>query len=134
MPSDGRTAHCSGSTFSFSCFLTTSISISILNAFPHAFIARFFFGINLAIVGWLLFFQWIYVNSQPDMLAAFISAEYRSTVKFRMLMVRVVTTLTAVICFWSVGISLAIYLLLLPLYMLPGKLGGPKSRGLEIAS
>jgi hypothetical protein len=28
------------------------------------------------------------------------------------------------ICFWSVGISLAIYLLLLPLYMLPGKLGG----------
>jgi hypothetical protein len=42
--------------------------------------------------------------------------------------------LTAVICFWSVGISLAIYLLLLPLYMLPGKSWGAKSRGLEIAS
>jgi hypothetical protein len=51
-----------------------------------------------------------------------------------MLIIPVATTLTAVICFWSVGISLAIYLLLLPLYMLPGKLGGTKSRGLEIAS
>jgi len=109
-------------------------STSVLNAFPRAFIAPFFFGINLAIVGWLLFFQWIYVNSQPDMLAAFISAEYRSTVKFRMLMVPVVTTLTVVICFWSVGISLAIYLLLLPLYILPERLEGAKSHGFKAAS
>jgi hypothetical protein len=29
--------------------------------------------------------------------------------------------LTAFICFWSAGISVAIYLLLLPLYMLPGQ-------------
>jgi hypothetical protein len=38
-----------------------------------------------------------------------------------MLAVPVTTTLTAFICFWSAGISVAVYLLLLPFYMLPGK-------------
>jgi ABC-type transport system involved in cytochrome bd biosynthesis fused ATPase/permease subunit len=61
------------------------------------------------------------------MLAAFVSAEYRNTVRSRMLIVPVATTLTVFICFWSVGISLAIYLLLLPLYMLPGKLAAVKT-------
>ena len=100
-------------------------STSLLNAFPQAFIAPLFFGANLAVIGWILFFQWSYVNSQPDMLADFVIAEYRKTVSARMLIVPVATTLTVVFCFWSVGISLAIYLLLLPLYMLPGKLGAP---------
>ena len=97
-------------------------STSVLNAFPEAFIAPLFFGANLAIIGWILFFQWQYANSQPDMLADFVSVKYRTTVRSRMLIVPVATTLTVFICFWSVGISLAIYLLLLPLYMLPGKL------------
>lgn len=101
-------------------------STSLLNAFPQAFIAPLFFGATLAVIGWIPFFQWTYVNSQPDMLADFVSAEYRKTVSARMLIVPVATTLTAVFCFWSVGIRLAIYLLLLPLYMLPGKLGGAK--------
>jgi uncharacterized membrane protein len=109
-------------------------STSVLNAFSEAFIAPLFFGANLAVIGWILFFQWTHVNSQPDMLADFVSPEYRKSVRFRMLAVPVVTTLTAVVCFWSVGISLAIYLLLLPFYMLPGKLAGHKSLGLEIAS
>jgi uncharacterized membrane protein len=106
-------------------------STSVLNAFPEAFIAPFFFGANLAIIGWLLFFQWTYANSQPDMLAAFVGTEYRSTVKFRMLMVPIVTTLTAVICFWSMGISLAIYLLLLPLYMFPATFAAGKPQQLK---
>jgi uncharacterized membrane protein len=33
-------------------------STSVLNAFPSALIALFLFGANLALVGWLLFFQW----------------------------------------------------------------------------
>jgi uncharacterized membrane protein len=109
-------------------------STSLLNAFPQAFIAPFFFGANLAIIGWILFFQWSYANSQPDMLANFVTALYRTTVRSRMLIVPVATTLTVFICFWSVGVSLAIYLLLLPLYMLPGKLGGAKSQGFKTAS
>ena len=52
-------------------------STSVLNAFPQAFVAPFFFGANLAIIGWILLFQWQYANSQPDMLATFVSAEYR---------------------------------------------------------
>jgi uncharacterized membrane protein len=96
-------------------------STSILNAFPRALIAPFLFGANLASVGWLLFFQWVYVSSLPDMLATFVTTEYRATVRFRMLVVPIATTLTAFICFWSAGISVAIYLLLLPLYMLPEK-------------
>jgi uncharacterized membrane protein len=109
-------------------------STSVLNTFPQAFIAPLFFGANLAIIGWILFLQWSYANAQPNMLADFVSAEYRKTVSSRMLAVPVATTLTAVVCFWSVGISLVIYLLLLPLYMLPGRPGGAKSRGLEMAS
>lgn len=95
-------------------------STSVLNAFPQAFVAPFFFGANIAVIGWILFLQWIYVSSQPDMLAHFVTARYRATVKSRMLMIPLATTLTVIICFWSVGISLAIYILLLPLYMLPG--------------
>jgi hypothetical protein len=38
-----------------------------------------------------------------------------------MLAVPIATTSTAFVCFWSAGISVAIYLLLLPLYMLPGR-------------
>ena len=108
-------------------------STSVLNAFSEAFIAPLFFGANLAIIGWILFLQWHYANSQPDMLADFVSGEYRRTVKSRMLIVPVATTLTVLICFWSVGISLAIYLLLLPLYMLPGNLSGAKSHSFKTA-
>jgi uncharacterized membrane protein len=108
-------------------------STSVLNAFSEAFIAPLLFGANLAIIGWILFFQWSYANAQPDMLADFVNAEYRKTVRYRMLIVPVATTLTAVICFWSVGISLAIYLLLLPLYMLPGKFGDAKSQNPALA-
>jgi uncharacterized membrane protein len=96
-------------------------STSVLNAFPRALIAPFLFGANLALVGWLLFFQWAYVGLQPGMLAPFVTTEYRATVKLRMLAVPIATTLTAFVCFWSAGISVAIYLLLLPLYMVPGK-------------
>jgi uncharacterized membrane protein len=99
-------------------------STSVLNAFSEAFIAPLFFGANLSVIGWLLFFQWQYANSQPDMLANFVTTQYRTTMRSRMLIVPVATTLTVFICFWSVGISLAVYLLLLPLYMLPGKLPG----------
>ena len=97
-------------------------STGVLNAFPRALIAPYLFGANLALVGWLLFFQWIYVNSQPSMLATFVTHEYRVTVKSRMLAVPIATTLTAFVCFWSSGISVAIYLLLLPLYMLPSSM------------
>lgn len=96
-------------------------STSVLNAFPRAFVAPFFFGANLALIGWLLFFQWTYANSQPGMLADFVSAEDRATIGSRVLIVPVAITLTVLICFWRVGVSLAIYLLLLPLYMLPGR-------------
>jgi uncharacterized membrane protein len=109
-------------------------STSVLNAFSEAFIAPLFFGANLAVIGWILFFQWHYASSQPDMVAHFVSAEYRATVGSRMLLIPVATTLTVFICFWSVGISLAIYLLLLPLYMLPGKLGAVRPQDLKPAS
>jgi uncharacterized membrane protein len=109
-------------------------STSLLNAFPEAFIAPFFFGVNLAVIGWILFLQWQYANSQPDMMTNAVTAEYRRAVRSRMLIVPALTTLTVFICFWSVGISLAIYLLLLPLYMLPGKLEAAKSQNFKPAS
>ena len=102
-------------------------STSVLNAFPRALIAPFLFGVNLALVGWLLFFQWIYVGSQPGMLASSVTPEYRVAVNLRMLAVPIATTVTAIVCFWSAGISVAIYLLLLPLYLLPGTAGTKQS-------
>jgi uncharacterized membrane protein len=107
--------------FFFMFVAVLPFSTSVLNAFPQAFIAPFLFGLNLAIIGWILFLQWSYADSRPGVLATFASPEYRSAVRFRMLVVPVVTTLTAFICFWSVAISLAIYLLLLPVYLLPAK-------------
>ncbi|HKY07017.1 MAG TPA: TMEM175 family protein [Candidatus Binatia bacterium] len=98
-------------------------STSVLNSFPDALIASFLFGVNLALVGWLLFFQWKYAGSQPDMLAAIATVEYRTAIGFRMLLVPLATSFTAIVCFWSTGISVAIYLLLLPLYLLPGTAG-----------
>jgi uncharacterized membrane protein len=107
--------------FMFVSFLP--FATSVLNAFPQAFIAPLFFGANLTLIGWMLFFQWSYAATQPEMLAAFVSADYRRAVRSRMLMVPVATTLTMLFCFWSVAISLTIYLLLLPFYMLPGESG-----------
>ena len=57
------------------------------------------------------------------MLAAFVTREYRGSMKLRMFVVPMATTLTVIVCFWSAGISVAIYLLLLPLYMVPTMLG-----------
>ena len=98
-------------------------STSVLNAFSSSLIAPFLFGANLALVGWLLLLQWLYVGSQSGMLAPFAGREYRAAVTFRMLAVPIATTLTALVCFWSSDISVAIYLLLLPLYLLPSSAG-----------
>jgi uncharacterized membrane protein len=96
-------------------------STSVLNTFTQTQVAPLFFGANITIIGWILFFQWLYASSRDGMLATFVTSEYRAVVNFRMLTVPVATTLTMLIAFWSVQISLLIYLALLPLYMLPGK-------------
>ncbi|HZP85039.1 MAG TPA: TMEM175 family protein [Chthonomonadaceae bacterium] len=117
--------------FMFVSFLP--FSTSVLNAFLQTQIAPLFFGINLAIIGWILFLQWAYACTQPNMLADFVSADYQETVRFRFLLVPLVTTLTIFICYWSIEISLGIYLALLPLYMIPGKFERHPMRGSEPA-
>jgi uncharacterized membrane protein len=96
-------------------------STSLLNAFPHTQVAPLFFGANLAGIGWLLWAQWAYTAARSNMLSTFVSRESFNAVKSRMFMIPLATTFTVLICFWSVKISLAIYLMLLPWYMLPGK-------------
>jgi uncharacterized membrane protein len=96
-------------------------STGVLNAFRQSQIAPVFFGANIALLGWLLLAQWLYVQAQPGMLAAHVTREYRELVGTRFLWIPVVLTLTVLVCFWSVEISVAIFLLLLPLYLIPGK-------------
>jgi len=96
-------------------------STSLVDAFLQTQVAPLFFGANIAVIGWLLFLQWAYASRRPDMMAGFVTPEFRRAVRGRILMAPVATTLTMLICFWSVEISLAIYLLVLPLYTLPGK-------------
>ena len=96
-------------------------SASLVDAFLQTQIAPLFFGANIAVIGWLLFLQWAYASRRPGMTAPFVTPEVRRAVSNRILMAPVATTLTMLICFWSVEISLAVYLLVLPLYTLPGK-------------
>ena len=103
--------------FMFVAFLP--FSTSVLNAFMETQVGLLFFGANLTIIGWLLFLQWAYATTQPGMMAEFVTPEHRSRVRFRFLLYPVVVTLTMLLCFWSVPISLAIYLLLLPAYVIP---------------
>lgn len=109
-------------------------SMSVLNAFPQTQVAPLFFGANITIIGWLLFSQWAYANSRPDMIIASVSPKHRRFVKSRMLAVPIATTLTMLVAFWSVEISLVVYVSLLPLYMLPGKPAGAARQSLEPVS
>jgi|GEM_PF-172408 len=104
--------------FMFASFLP--FSTSVLNAFMETSVAPLFFGGNLVILGWILYFQWAYANKQPGMIAPHITGEHRSTVSTRFLAYPIIAMLTMMVCFWSVPISLGIYLCLLPLYMIPG--------------
>jgi len=97
---------------------------NVLNAFPKTQVAPLFFGANLTMIGWLLYAQWAYAGRQPDMLAAFVSGYHRRVVGRRFLAYPIVATLTMLICFWSIPISLGLYLLLLPLYVIPGRVEG----------
>jgi uncharacterized membrane protein len=96
-------------------------STSVLNHFRQTQIAPLFFGANLTVIGWLLYLQWAYAGTQPDMLAEFVTHEYRQTVHARFILIPLVATLGMLVCFWSAEILLAMYAVLLPWYMIPGK-------------
>jgi uncharacterized membrane protein len=105
-------------------FLTVSLlpfSTSFLNAFRQTQVAPLFFGLNVITIGWALLLQWVYASSQPGMIAPQVTPEYRRAVQSRFLWVPVALTLTIAICFWSTEVMLTACVLLLPLYMIPGK-------------
>lgn len=106
----------------FMCVSLLPFSASVLNAFPMTQIAPLIFGANLTAIGWIIYLQWIYASSQQDMFAEFVTPEYTDMVRARFLTYPVIATFTMLICFWSIEISLAIYLFLLPLYMIPSNL------------
>ena len=96
-------------------------STSFLNAFRQTQVAPLFLGANLTSIGWLLYLQWAYASAQPEMVAGFVTPAYRTLVRSRFLMIPIVATLTMLVCFWSANILLAVYAVLLPFYMIPGK-------------
>jgi uncharacterized membrane protein len=96
-------------------------STSVLNAFRQTQIAPLFFGTNLTAIGWLLYLQWAYAGSQPDMLAGFVTPEYRHTVNTRFILIPIIATLGMLVCYWSAQVLLIMYALLLPWYMIPSK-------------
>ncbi|BDI34288.1 hypothetical protein CCAX7_63390 [Capsulimonas corticalis] len=105
--------------FMFVSFLP--FSTSILNAFIETSIAPLFFGGNLVLLGWTLYAQWAYARRQTGMISSQMGDEYLAMVQSRFLAYPIIAMLTMLVCFWSVSISLAIYLCLLPLYMIPGR-------------
>ncbi len=103
-------------------------SVQLVDQFPRAEIVPVLFGINLAIVGWLLYLQWIYALAHPKLMVEDLSRPYWEEVSFRILLAPVTATLTSLICFWSVSTSLVIYGVLLLYYFLPV---GRRDRGAE---
>ena len=115
--------------FMFLCVLP--FSVQLMNQFPRAEITPVLFGVNLAIVGWLLNFQWMYVLAHPQMMNETLSKTYRETVGFRVALAPMAATLTSIVCFWSVSTSLVIYLLILPVYFIPTR--SERKRGQSVA-
>jgi uncharacterized membrane protein len=104
-------------------FMSVSLvpfSTSLLNAFEQTQAALLFFGCNLTLIGLLLFLQWFYAATQDGMIVSELSSVYRRHVRNRLLAYPAVVTCTMILCFWSVSLSLIIYLSLLPLYLIPG--------------
>jgi uncharacterized membrane protein len=105
-------------------FLFISIlpfSVQLVDQFPRAQVTPVLLGANLALVGWLLYAQWVYALSRPSLLVEHLPSWYRDSVGLRVTVAPVAATLTTFICFWSVSTSLAVYALLLPFYFLPLK-------------
>lgn len=97
-------------------------SASLINSFGQTQIAPLFFGANLTLIGWTLYFQWIYAASKRDLMADFVTREYADSVKFRFLIIPIIATIAMLLCFWSVEVLLIVYALLLPFYTLTGRL------------
>ena len=95
-------------------------STSLLNKYSETQIAPLLYGLNLTLIGWALYLQWIYAESRKDMISDIASPLYRKSVRNRFLLIPVVATSAMIICFWSVDILLIVYALLMPFYMLPG--------------
>ncbi len=118
-------------------FLFISIlpfSVQLVDQFPRAQVTPVLLGANLALVGWLLFAQWLYSLSHPSLLVEHLPTWYRDSVGLRVSLAPVAATLTTLICFWSVTTSVAVYALLLPFYFLPLRQkkeaqDGPGNRG-----
>lgn len=104
--------------FLFAAFLP--FSTSVLNDFRQTQVAPLLFGANLTAIGWVLYLQWAYASTQPQMFVDFMTPEYRSAIHFRFLAIPVVATVAMLVCFWSAEILLAVYAVLLPFYMIPG--------------
>lgn len=108
-------------------------STSVVNAFPQTQVAPEFFGANITLIGWVLWLQWRYASSQPEMLMPHVTREYRDLVRSRFFWIPVVLTFTVLVCYWSVELSLAVYVLLLPFYLIPGSVerSKPEPRGAQ---
>ena len=105
----------------FMCVSLLPFSTSVLNAFRQTQVAPLVFGANVTSIGWLLYLQWAYASAQPAMVAGFVTPAYRALVHARFFWLPIIATLAMLVCFWSVEILLAVYAVLLPFYMIPGK-------------
>lgn len=94
-------------------------TVQLVNQFHRAPITPVLMGTNLAIVGWLLYAQWVYILRDKDLLVDHFAHWYRDAVSLRITLAPVAATLTTLICFWSISTSLAVYLAILPIYFLP---------------
>jgi len=97
---------------------------SVLNAFRETQAALLFFGANLTLIGWVLFAQLAHAAGSAALFSEHVSPESLARMRLRFLTFPAVATFTVLVCFWSVEITLAVLLLLLPLYIAPDPRSG----------
>jgi uncharacterized membrane protein len=96
-------------------------STNLMSSFPKTIVGLLVFGINLSLIGWVLFFQWLYLCSRDGMVADFHTRRARRLIRDRFLAYPVISCVSSIVALHNLPVSLTVHCLLLPLYMIPGK-------------
>lgn len=98
---------------SFLPFSTTLFSES-----PNNQITSMLFGINLFVIGVLLYAIWRYASTRPGFVPLTLEDDFRSQVKRRILITPAMSLFGVIAAFWNPLVSTIIYFAMIPIFMI----------------
>src|SRR5579862_2774964 len=87
-------------------------STDLMSSFPKTVAGLLVFGINLSLIGWMLFFQWLYLCSRDGMVADFHSSRAKRLIRDRFLAYPVISCVSSVVAIHNLPVSLSVHCLL----------------------